>query len=119
MKALDKAQQLYQAGKYHEAITEFQNAITLQEGEEREGLYNIGCCYLRLKKWDKAEQYFIEAIKYKTNWYNCLFNLAYVLLKEKRFREAFIYCNRASVFCEGTDSQLDLMYKTLQQDIFA
>lgn len=119
MKALDKAQKLYQAGKYHEAITEFQNAISLQEGEEREGLYNIGCCYLKLKQQNKAEQHFIKAIKYKTNWYNCLFNLAYVLMKEKRYREAFIYCNRASMFCEGTDTQLDLMYETLQQDIFA
>ena len=61
--ALSAGQALYEQGKYQEAVKYLEDGMTGEPVLDANTLALVGDCYVNLKKYDKALEYFDKAIK--------------------------------------------------------
>ena len=59
---VDKAIKLYNDGKYQEAIDAFSSVLEVCQ-DNAELYNNIALCYANLGEYEKAEKYYLKAIK--------------------------------------------------------
>jgi tetratricopeptide (TPR) repeat protein len=79
--------QLFQRGDYLNARESFEEALARQPGDANL-LYNIGHCYDRQSKVDKAEEYYQLCLRKSPNHAACRHSLATILLRSGRRAEA-------------------------------
>lgn len=87
----DIADELYFSGKYEEALKIFESIDEKDSSVEN----YIGCCFINLKKYDKAKGVFEKLIKENSGFVRPYFNLGRVYLAENDFEKAFRYFNTA------------------------
>ncbi|OGF62792.1 MAG: hypothetical protein A2Y62_11995 [Candidatus Fischerbacteria bacterium RBG_13_37_8] len=101
-----KGDELYQAGKYKEAIDEYKNVLTQKPDLIR--LYEkIGMAYYRLKDLDNAIENFKMMVEKAPDPKNSLINLSAVYIEKDNLEEALKYFNMLD---ETSISDPDLFY---------
>ena len=55
------------------------------------GYYNIGCAYLKLKKYSQARYNFFRALNLKANEPDIYYNLSYTYKMQKNEKQAKVY----------------------------
>ena len=80
--SVDKALEFYKEGKYNEAIDAF-SAVLETEGDNAELYNNIGLCYANLGDDEKAEKYYLKALRVNPKLPQIYINLADIYYKQK------------------------------------
>nr|WP_032072422.1 tetratricopeptide repeat protein [Clostridium botulinum]BAP25676.1 putative TPR repeat-containing protein [Clostridium botulinum] len=98
--AYELANEEYQKENYKEAINLYQNSILDMENfndieHTKLPLYNIGVCYIKLKKFGKALKYFKEAIKVDPKYSKAFFNKGFCHIKLNHNKKALVAMNTA------------------------
>jgi len=80
-------------GEYVGAVEDFKRALGINPRLEL-ALFKMGCAYIELKDYEKAEQAFRSVIELKKSYVvDAYLNLAYVYQKMGRFQEAIRLCD--------------------------
>jgi len=87
---MDKGIELYDLGKYEEAITYFKKALEIDPNNAH-ALNNIGRAYAQLADYEIAKKYFEQAIQIDPNYQNALSNLGHVYQILGKYEEAIKY----------------------------
>ncbi|BAO05076.1 hypothetical protein CF067_17150 [Clostridium sporogenes] len=98
--AYELANEEFQKENYKEAINLYQNSILDMENmndieHTKVPLYNIGVCYVKLKKFGKALKYFKEAIKVDPKYSKAFFNKGFCHIKLNHNKKALVAMNTA------------------------
>lgn len=80
--------QLYQEGKFEEAIIDLKEAVKLNPASASGYLNNIAMCYMGLNKNTEAKEYFNKAIEKDSKNINAYGGLADIYLKENNISKA-------------------------------
>jgi Flp pilus assembly protein TadD len=83
-------QRLQDAGKYEEAIVEFNKALAINPNFSA-ALNNVGVCYGRLKRYGDAEASFVKALEINPRDHYAMNNLAIMFLELRQFDKARQY----------------------------
>lgn len=75
----EKAELFYEKGDYNSALLEFERIFAYKDTTDV--LNYIGCCYMHLKKLDKAEDVFLFLKNNCPEWETPWFNLGRVYIK--------------------------------------
>jgi len=93
-KEMRSANDLYQEGRYEEALKEYQEAVH-KKPEDPIGYYNLGITYMALGKQDEAINAFKKTIEIKPDHFQALKNLGQLYGKKKNFEAASKYYARS------------------------
>ncbi|HLO11305.1 MAG TPA: tetratricopeptide repeat protein [Pseudoneobacillus sp.] len=94
MDKFDIACESYRKGDYFKALIEFKESL-LTNDDLGKCLYNIGVCYIKLKNFEKAIEYLLEATKAENN-YQYFYNLGYVYARLLDFKKSYVSVKMAS-----------------------
>ena len=93
MDLYDIGDRLYIEGKYEDAIKYFEKSLENEE-DKNSSLNYIGCCYIKLERYEEALRVFDEVLESRL-WERPLFNKGRVYLKLGEYSEALACFNRA------------------------
>ncbi|APQ78827.1 MULTISPECIES: tetratricopeptide repeat protein [Clostridium] len=115
--AYELANEEYHKENYKEAINLYQNSILDMENvndieHTKLPLYNIGVCYIKLKKFGKALKYFKEAIKVDPKYSKAFFNKGFCHIKLNHNKKALVAMNTAWAL-DNNDKDCETVINTL------
>ena len=84
---LTEGGQLLAAGKFNAAISSFEQAVAADPGQ-KEGHYNLGYAYFKLKKYEEAADAFTRALSIDSAYADARYNLAYAYCLMRKWNEA-------------------------------
>lgn len=93
MNYFDKANEFYNQKQYKHAIDMYKKAMELNDNESS-SLYNTAVCFIKLRDFENAIQYLLNAIKLKKES-SYFFNLGYCYAMLNDKRKALNYFNIA------------------------
>lgn len=74
---------LFRAGRYDEAIVEFKGMLRSVSGKKLASVNNnLGLCYMRLKDYENAGSYFLQAVAIDPGYEKAHYNMALVYEKQ-------------------------------------
>lgn len=79
---------LYRSQKIEKSVGEFNEAIKLSRREYKQAFYALGMAQSDLKKYDKAENAFLDALKLEKSDGEIWFDLGFVYLQKQEFEKA-------------------------------
>jgi len=84
---LDAGNVKAKAGQWNEAVSEFQQVVTL-DPRNVQGHVQLGWAYAELKQWDDAKQHLISAVALSPDNAGAHANLAWVYAEKQRWNDA-------------------------------
>lgn len=91
---LDAGNAKAKAGQWNEAVTEFQQVVTL-DPRNVQGHVQLGWAFAELKQWDEAKQHLISAVALSPDNAGAHANLAWVYAEKQRWNDAQIEAKKA------------------------
>jgi tetratricopeptide (TPR) repeat protein len=113
--------QLYQEGKFDQAITAFQ-AVLQDKNDFAEGYYNLGMAYLHNGQSEKAISSMKKAIELKPDFLEAYFGLGQIYVEKRNFQEAIGIFKKAIAAAPETAEpylNLGILYFNNKQDDLA
>ena len=84
------------------ALDEFKLAVKYKN-DFSYGYYNIGCAYLKLKKYSQARYNFFRSLNLRANEPDVYYNIAYTYKKQGKEKQAQTYLDLYNKMMEGHD----------------
>ncbi|MBQ6569521.1 MAG: tetratricopeptide repeat protein [Clostridia bacterium] len=108
----EKAERLYEQEKYEAALELFK---ALEPSNEVRNY--IGCCYMRMKEFEKSARVFTELMEKEPDWSRPVFNLGRTYLAMNEYNLAFEFLTAAADMDGDRDDAFfyrGLLYQTLE-----